>query len=71
MGIITYELTFGRVPFSIMNQSDLMKIVIIVLTKIKDPVYFPIWGNSNSNSTLIKFIKRMLSKDPDQRPSLN
>ena len=28
LGIVTYELTFGRVPFSIMNQNDLMKIVI-------------------------------------------
>ena len=27
LGIVTYELTFGRVPFPILNQSDLMKIV--------------------------------------------
>lgn len=47
LGIITYELVFGRVPFSIINQSDLMKIVSILATKIKDPVYFPGFGTTS------------------------
>lgn len=69
LGIITYELVFGRVPFSIINQSDLMKIVSIPVTKIKDPVYFPGFGTTSEK--LIPFIKGMLSKNPDDRPSLN
>ena len=27
LGVITYELAFGQVPFSILSQNDLLKIV--------------------------------------------
>lgn len=30
LGIITYELTFGRVPFAILNPNDLGKIVGVI-----------------------------------------
>ena len=35
LGIITYELTFGRVPFSIISQQDLLKIVSLALLRSK------------------------------------
>ncbi len=38
-------------------------------TQIKDPVYFPVWGSTSE--TLKPLIQKMLSKDPDERPSIN
>lgn len=41
----------------------------LLLIKIKDPVYFPAWGYASES--LVSFIKRMLNKDPEMRPSLS
>ena len=62
LGVLTYELAYGRVPFPIWSQSDMIKIV-------KDPVYFPSW--TNVSEKMQNLIKTMLNKDPSRRLSLN
>ena len=62
LGVLTYELVYGMVPFPIMKQSDMVKIV-------KDPVHYPNWPAISPE--LLYLIKSMLRKDPEERPSLN
>jgi len=41
VGILTYELLFGRVPFEITTERDFIKIVIfILLKKVEDEIKF-------------------------------
>jgi serine/threonine protein kinase len=62
LGVLTYELAYGRVPFPIWSQSDMVKIV-------KDPVYFPTW--TSISDKMQHLIKSMLNKDPTKRLSIN
>jgi aurora kinase A len=49
LGIVTYELAFGRVPFSILSQSDLMKIVPLLLSRSKIQFTFQSVAKSPKN----------------------
>ena len=62
LGVLTYELAYGRVPFPIWSQADMVRIV-------KDPVYFPAWTTVSEKMQAL--IKTMLNKDPSRRLSLN
>lgn len=41
VGILTYELLFGRVPFEITTEQDFMKIVRLILCRLKTKSSFP------------------------------
>jgi aurora kinase len=58
IGVLTYELLYGKVPFEIRTEEDLNKVV-------DDDIYFP---RSKPASLQIKdFILRCLSKNPKER----
>ena len=58
IGILTYELLYGRVPFEIWSEEDLSKVV-------DDDIYFP---RSKPASPEIKgFILGCLAKNPKER----
>jgi hypothetical protein len=52
------------VPFWIINQSDLTKIVSDVAYSDQRSSFLPIWGHTSEK--LIPFFKRMLSQHPKQ-----
>ena len=60
IGVLGFELLFGRVPFEIRNQSDFTKI-------INDEVIFP---PHNVSEEAKSFLKGCLKKDPDARLSI-
>lgn len=62
LGVLKYEIAYGRVLFPIWSQSDMIKIV-------KDPVYFPAW--TSTSDRMQNLIKLMLNKDQTKRLSLN
>lgn len=60
VGILTYELLYGRVPFEIVSQLDFAKIVY-------EDVKFPKYTETSRNGK--HFIELCLIKDPNQRPT--
>lgn len=61
LGILTYELLYGRVPFEIRTEEDLVKVV-------DDDIYFP-KGMPISNHAK-DFILKCLHKNPKDRLSM-
>lgn len=61
IGILVFELLYGKVPFDIRSENDLVKI-------IDDDVYFP--KNTPVSPQCKDFMMRCLSKDPKQRFSM-
>jgi serine/threonine protein kinase len=62
IGILTYELIFGRVPFEIRTEDDLVKV-------IDEDIYFS-KGIPLSNEAK-DFILNCLHKNPKERPPMS
>lgn len=60
-GIVIYQLTFGKLPYTASNQFELMRVV-----RDTEPTY-----DSDLVSNMCKFfIKQLLCKNPDKRPDV-
>lgn len=65
IGVLTYELLVGKVPFKIVSEADLKKIVNLFLIQLYDEITFPDYLKI---SCIAKdFIFKLMHKDPKQR----
>jgi outer membrane protein assembly factor BamB len=64
LGIITYELLSGRVPFADPTETP----VRILLRHVNDPVPSLHSINPALDSELVRWVERLLEKEPEKRP---
>jgi serine/threonine protein kinase len=57
LGILTYELLFGKTPFSSKNESKMFHDIVCSKPRFRD----------DADPTVIDFIKKLLKKDPQKR----
>lgn len=65
VGILAYELFYGKIPFEINRGEELLKIVIYLLTQVTEDIVFP--KNTPISSSFRDFITTTLSKNPLER----
>lgn len=69
IGVLTYELLVGKVPFKIVCESDLQKIVMNSLIQLYDDITFPDYLHISDVAK--DFIVNLMHKDPTQRMDMD
>lgn len=69
IGILTYELLVGKVPFKIVTQNDLKKIVHYRLIQLEDDISFPEYLKISDSAK--DFIRKLMKKDPKERMEMD
>lgn len=65
IGVLSYEMLVGRIPFKINTPDDLHKIVLFALTQINDEISFPEYVPLSNEAK--DFIRQIMHKNPDDR----
>lgn len=69
LGILTYELLIGRIPFKIWSEAQLTRIVLVSFIQVSDEVTFPDYVEISDRAK--NFVMRILEKEPSKRCSLD
>ena len=68
LGMILYFLCYSKVPFSQIDDVDILRSEILAYVRGEKPFEFPSDGRISPELTVL--MKRLLNVDPDMRPSL-